>query len=484
MTELRDYQIDVVEKWRQTMADGKRRVIVVAPTGAGKTHIAAAVIKDAVSAGQRVLVLAHRREILLQTASKLIAHGVDHGLIQAGEAPRLGKAVQVASIPTLWSWAMRTRRIAPPPADLLVVDECHHAPARTWQKIIASYPGVPLIGLTATPCRSDGRGLGGIFDAIVECPQVAELIEHKHLVRTRTYAPVDPDLKGAQTRVGDYAETQLAERMDRDDVIGRAGGPPTATQGVAGSLGLGPISQHRLGEGSGEGGCGVSGKRSVWKQRPDGKTVRRNSIAQHFASRPVELLESPVLRILSQYGHLALLGIELELRRHGGHDNGKLIVTTRQFVEYGIERRQIPAALRELEALGIVIVTHGRGGNAEHRKPNRFLLNYLCGAVNTRDEITNAWKRIETMEQAEQIARSARAAKDENRVARSRRIAGRKKHFPGTKPVPGARYQTSTVSVRFPGTEPVPPGLGTEPVPPFDISDRRGIYGASTKPRG
>ena len=109
---------------------------------------------------------------------------------------------------------MRTRRIAPPPADLLVVDECHHAPARTWQKIIASYPGVPLIGLTATPCRADGRGLGGIFDAIVECPQVAELIDQKYLVRTRTYAPVDPDLKGVQTRVGDYVETQLAERMD------------------------------------------------------------------------------------------------------------------------------------------------------------------------------------------------------------------------------------------------------------------------------
>jgi hypothetical protein len=116
----------------------------------------------------------------------------------------------------------------------------------------------------------------------------------------------------------------------------------------------------------------VSGTRSVWKLRTDGKTVRRNSVAQYFASRPVELLESPVLRVLSQYAHLALLRIELELRRHGGHDNGKLIVTTRQFMEYGIERRQIPAALRELEALGIVNVMHGRGGNAEHRKPNRF----------------------------------------------------------------------------------------------------------------
>jgi hypothetical protein len=213
----------------------------------------------------------------------------------------------------------------------------------------------------------------------------------------------------------------------------------------------------------------VSGKRGVWKLRPDGKTVRRNSLAQYFTSRPVELLESPALRVLSQYAHLALLRIELELRRHGGHDNGKLIVTTRQFMEYGIPRRQIPAALRELEALGIVVILHGRGGNAEHRKPNRFLLNYLCGAINTRDEITNTWKRFEAMEQASQIAYSARAAKDANRVALGRRVSGQK-HFSGTEPVPGPRYRTGTISVHFPGTEPVPPGPGTEPVPPFDIS--------------
>src|SRR5208282_5453015 len=77
---------------------------------------------------------------------------------------------------------MRTRRILPPPADLLVVDECHHAPARTWQKIIGLYPGASVIGLTATPCRSDGRGLGGIFDAIVECPQLAERMDRTDLI--------------------------------------------------------------------------------------------------------------------------------------------------------------------------------------------------------------------------------------------------------------------------------------------------------------
>jgi DNA repair protein RadD len=185
MNELRDYQRDVIEQCRQKLVAGACKICLVAPTGAGKTHIAATVIQEAVSAGQRVLVLAHTREIVGQTAEKLFSHGIDHGLIQAGQTARLGKQVQVASIQTFWSWAMRTRRISLPPADLLVVDECHHAPARSWRKIIAAYPNVPLIGLTATPCRSDGRGLGGIFDAIVECPQVAELIEQKHLVRTR-----------------------------------------------------------------------------------------------------------------------------------------------------------------------------------------------------------------------------------------------------------------------------------------------------------
>jgi superfamily II DNA or RNA helicase len=100
------------------------------------------------------------------------------------------------------------------------VDECHHAPANTYQAIIDGYPNAVLLGLTATPCRGDGRGLGGIFDTIVECPQVAELIRQGHLVKTRVYAPVNPDLKGVKTKAGDYAENQLAERMDRPQLIG------------------------------------------------------------------------------------------------------------------------------------------------------------------------------------------------------------------------------------------------------------------------
>jgi superfamily II DNA or RNA helicase len=77
-----------------------------------------------------------------------------------------------------------------------------------------------VLGLTATPCRGDGRGLGGIFEAMIECPQVAELIERGYLVKTRVYAPVNPDLRGVETRKGDYVEGQLADRMDRDKLVG------------------------------------------------------------------------------------------------------------------------------------------------------------------------------------------------------------------------------------------------------------------------
>ena len=132
-----------------------------------------------------------------------------------GEAePLPGQAVQVASIQTLWVRSQHTGKMELPRADLLLIDECHHAPAMTYRKIIAAYPDAVLLGLTATPCRGDGRGLGGIFEMMIECPQVPDLIKTDPR-RHRVYAPVDPDLRGVHTRHGDYVESELADRMDR-----------------------------------------------------------------------------------------------------------------------------------------------------------------------------------------------------------------------------------------------------------------------------
>ena len=222
MVELRPYQNDAVAEFHRTVGAGQRRIILVAATGAGKTIVGAAIVKAMLreNLGASVLVLAHRREIITQTAAKLLKTGISHGIIQAGTRPRPLERVQVASIATLNMRAMHYGSMDLPPADLVWVDECHHAPAMTYRKIIEAYPGAIVLGTSATPTRGDGRGLGGIFEIIIETPQVAELIKQGYLVGTRVYAPVDPDLRGVETRQGDYVESQLAERMDRPQLVG------------------------------------------------------------------------------------------------------------------------------------------------------------------------------------------------------------------------------------------------------------------------
>jgi DNA repair protein RadD len=222
MTELRPYQVDIVGEFERTVAAGQRRIIMVSPTGSGKTIIAAEIIKHAIERRQNVLVLSHRREIITHTSRKLYDHGIRHGIIQAGLENLLRplESVQVASIQTLYARAVRSETMPLPPADLLIIDEAHHCPANTYAKIVESYPEAVILGLTATPCRGDGRGLGGIFEIIIECPQIAVLIEQSYLVKTRIYAPINPDLRGIKSVAGDYVENQLADRMDQPKLVG------------------------------------------------------------------------------------------------------------------------------------------------------------------------------------------------------------------------------------------------------------------------
>jgi superfamily II DNA or RNA helicase len=220
VTELRDYQIKAVDDIEREMIGAARHVLFTLPTGGGKTEIAKKIAENAaVERGERVLFLTHRREILNQTSRKLSFGNLDHGLIQAGLNVDLEYPIQVASIATFWHRCMLRNKIPLPHADVVIVDECHHVRAMTWARILDAYKNARRLGLTATPCRGDSKGLGNYFDVLIEGPSVAELTP-KWLVPVIYYAPTNPDLRGVKVQAGDYQINSLSKRMNRKDLVG------------------------------------------------------------------------------------------------------------------------------------------------------------------------------------------------------------------------------------------------------------------------
>jgi superfamily II DNA or RNA helicase len=199
-TELRDYQFEIIGKYHAEVSAGRRRILLVAPTGSGKTVVAGAVVADVEQRGQRILFLAHRRELIRQTSRKLHDLGIDHGILADGFPARLHEPVQIAMIQTLHARAVRSTKMLLPEADIVIVDEAHHARAKTYAKLLEHYPQAIVLGPTATPCRGDGRGLGNTFDTMIECPPVQALIDGGYLVPTIVYAPTTPNLKGVRVR--------------------------------------------------------------------------------------------------------------------------------------------------------------------------------------------------------------------------------------------------------------------------------------------
>ena len=222
MLKLRNYQEGAVEGIRQSYRDGFRSPLLVLPTGAGKTVVFSYVAAQTSSRGKRVLILVHRIELLRQTSNKLTEAGVYHGLINPKYTPNLHAPVQVASVQTVVN---RLDKIHAP--DLIIVDEAHYALAGTWKKIIGAFPNARVLGVTATPCRGDGTGLGveagGVFDDLVMGPQIAELIDMGFLVKPRIYAPKERlDLSAVRMVRGDYDAKQLNEVVDKPTITGDA----------------------------------------------------------------------------------------------------------------------------------------------------------------------------------------------------------------------------------------------------------------------
>jgi len=202
---LRDYQRRAVDRLKGVL---DRRPILVAPTGSGKTALAVALVKEL---GVSTLWLAHRKELIDQAAEHLERLGLWPGRIAAGHAPDPVAWVQVASVQTLVRRAM-------PPAKLVVIDECHHALASCHERILARYPGAQLLGLTATPFRLDGRGLGDVFGEIVVAAYADDLCRAGVLHDPLVYAGKSPDLRRVRMSMGDYALGELSKRTNTEEL--------------------------------------------------------------------------------------------------------------------------------------------------------------------------------------------------------------------------------------------------------------------------
>jgi DNA repair protein RadD len=217
MSNLRHRQQQALADLRAAYQQGFRAPVLCAVTGFGKTHTSAEIIRSAVAKGRRVWFLAHLREILFATSGKLIDEGIEHGFVMAGRPETPDAAVQVVMVQTA---VRRLGRYAKP--DLIVIDECHLAAADTYSKVIADAGSPLLLGLTATPTRLDGKGLGDVFDTIVPTCSTADLIAEGLLAPIRYYAPSRPDMTGVRTVAGEYVNAEVTERMDRPSITGDA----------------------------------------------------------------------------------------------------------------------------------------------------------------------------------------------------------------------------------------------------------------------
>ena len=178
-------------------------------------------------------------------------------------------------------------------------------------------------------------------------------------------------------------------------------------------------------------------------KKPGEHPRRRNRINEQFAVRLIRMLESPAYQALSLSGHRIISRIEIELAAHGGNDNGKLPVTYQNFIDYGVHRQCIASALREAQALGFIECTkRGCGGNAEYREPSLYRLTFAHARDSRQCPPSHEWQRIKTIEEAEQIARAARANKSPAAVAMGQRNCRNKFRKPPPKNGPKSVQKT------------------------------------------
>lgn len=245
LIQLRPYQSEAIDELRRCIASGMRRIILNLFMAGGKTLIASAIIMAALERGNRSLFLAHRRELIKQCFCELVRNGVpphEIGIIMAGVPSSASMSLFSAldhglSDDDLWKLFARVRPGAPiqigsidsfrgrsrPPAHIVIIDECHRSLARSYLVLLEYYPTSIFIGLTATPVRTDGRGLGEYYQHIIKVTSPTFLIKEGYLVEPTIWTvPHDrlPDLSKVKSKAGDYDEEELAAVMDSSTLMG------------------------------------------------------------------------------------------------------------------------------------------------------------------------------------------------------------------------------------------------------------------------
>lgn len=214
---LRPYQTTLLNEARAVMKAGCKSFLITSPTGSGKTRLTVEMLKLAASAGKRCWFVVHRRELLKQSLLAFAAEGVTAGIIGTGYIAEPKHAIQICGIA-----ALPRRMHDYPKPDLVVFDEAHHCNAKSWSAVKAALSSSFHIGLTATPERLDGKGLGEHFSRIVHGPSVSWLIEQGFLSPYRLFAPPGIDTRGLRTVAGDYSKRQLGLAADKPTITGDA----------------------------------------------------------------------------------------------------------------------------------------------------------------------------------------------------------------------------------------------------------------------
>ena len=212
--QLRPYQEEaknaILDQWDQV-----RSTLLVLPTGTGKTIVFAKLTEDRVREGARVLILAHRDELIRQAQDKLLqATGIISSIEKAGEtAEGEWTRVTCGSVQTLMS-AKRLARFSQSHYDYIIIDEAHHALSQSYQKVVEYFNTAKVLGVTATPDRGDKKNLGQVFESIAYEYSLHEAIRSGYLVPIKALTlPLDINLKGIGTQAGDYKVAELGDAL-------------------------------------------------------------------------------------------------------------------------------------------------------------------------------------------------------------------------------------------------------------------------------